>query len=137
MRVQLRRLRPGELDHELIWLLVSVTSAALGAAWMAMHMPWPRCNFRALFGIPCFTCGATRSATALMHGDLTGAWNWNPLATLAMVAIVLFDIYALGVLISRAPRVRISFGRAKWPLIALLFAAGGANWLYLLLNGRV
>ena len=137
MRVYWRRLRPGELDHELLWLAVSVTSVALGAAWFALGLPWPRCNFRALFGIPCFTCGATRSATALMHGDLAGAWNWNPLATLAMLAIVLFDLYAFGVLISRAPRVRISFGRAKWPLIALLFAAGGANWLYLLLNGRV
>jgi hypothetical protein len=136
MRVYWRRLRPGELDHELVWLGVSVMSAALAAAWFAMQLPWPRCNFRALFGIPCFTCGSTRSATALLHGDFSGAWSWNPLATIAMLAIAGFDLYALGVLVSRAPRLRISFGCAKWPLVATLFAAGAANWLYLLLHGR-
>ena len=132
MRVQLRRLRPGELDHELIWLLVSVTSAVLGAAWMAMHLPWPRCNFRALFGIPCLTCGSTRAAVALLHGDVSAAWAWNPLATAAMLAIAVFDVYAAGVLLSRGPRVRINFGGSKWPLLTLLFVAGGLNWIYLL-----
>ena len=132
MRIYWRRLQPGELDHELVWLLVSVTSAALGAAWFAMHLPWPRCNFRALFGIPCVTCGSTRSAIALLHGDISAAWAWNPLATFAMLAIVLFDVYAIGVLLSRSPRLRISFGRAKWPLLGLLIAAGGLNWVYLL-----
>ena len=137
MRIGWRRLRPGELDHELIWLVVSVTSAVAGAAWFALHLPWPRCNFRALFGIPCFTCGATRSATALLQGDVVAAWNWNPLATIAMLGIGIFDLYALAVLLGRAPRLRVNFGRAKWPLIVAVFAAGGLNWLYLLLNHRV
>lgn len=132
MRVYWRRLRPGELDHELLWLLVSVTAAGVGAAWLALHLPWPRCNFQALFGIPCVTCGSTRSALALLHGDILGAWSWNPLATLAMGAIALFDLYALAVLIRRGPRLRISFGRAKWPLLIVLFIAAGLNWIYLL-----
>ena len=134
MRVYWRRLRPDELDHELIWLAVTVTGAAVGAAWLTMHLPWPRCNFRALFGIPCVTCGSTRSAVALLHGDVVGAWNWNPLATIAMLAILLFDVSALGVRVGRAPRLRIDVGRAKWPLVATVVAAGAANWLYLLLT---
>ena len=134
MHVYWRRLKPGELDHELVWLLVSVTGAALGAFWLALHLPWPRCNFRALFGVPCFTCGSTRSAIGLLHGDLSAAWTSNPLATMTMLAIAVFDVYALGVLISRGPRLRISFGRAKWPLLMLLLLAGALNWSYLLLN---
>ena len=134
MRVYWRRLRPGELDHELLWLAVTVTSAALGAAWLAFGLPWPRCNFRALFGIPCFTCGATRAAVALLKGDVSAAWIWNPLAVLAMLAIALFDIYALGVLISRAPRLRVDIGRWKWLLVIVVVAAAALNWLYLLLN---
>ena len=134
MRVYWRRLQARELDHELLWLAVTVTSAALGAAWFALQLPWPRCNFRALFGIPCFTCGATRSAVALLSGDVSAAWFWNPLAVVAMLAIALFDLYALGVLVSRAPRLRVSFGRLKWPLLVLGFAAIGLNWIYLLLN---
>lgn len=132
MRVYWRRLRPGELDHELLWLAVSVTSAAFGAAWLAMGLPWPRCNFRALFGIPCFTCGATRSAVALLSGDLARAWAWNPLATIAMFAIALFDVYAFAVLVLRRPRLRLDPGGAKWLLVGLVAAAAGLNWAYLL-----
>lgn len=132
MRVSWRQLQPGELDHELIWLLVTVTGAALGAAWLALDLPWPRCNFRELFGIPCLTCGSTRSASALLHGDLAGAWNWNPLVTIGMLAVAVFDLYALVVLISRAPRLRIQLGSAKWPLVAIVAAAGVLNWIYLL-----
>ena len=134
MRLYWRRLRPGELDHELVWLLVTVTAAALGAAWFALGLPWPRCNFRALFGIPCVTCGSTRSAVALLHGDVAGAWSWNPLATLAMSAIALFDVYALVVLLRRGARLRISFAKAKWPLLIAVGAAGLLNWAYLLLR---
>lgn len=127
-----RRLRPGELDHELLWLCVSVTSAALGAAWFAMQLPWPRCNFRALFGIPCFTCGATRSAIALLSGDFAAAWAWNPLATVTMLAIALFDVYALGVLLLRAPRLRFEVGTTKWVIVAFVVTAAALNWAYLL-----
>ena len=134
MRIYWRRLRPGELDHELLWLLVSVTAAALGAAWFALHLPWPRCNFHALFGIPCFTCGSTRSAIALLQGNVAAAWSWNPLATIAMLGIAVFDVYAFGVLVSRAPRLRFNFANAKWPLLIVLFAAGALNWVYLLLK---
>ena len=134
MRVYWRRLRPGELDHELIWLLVTVTGAAIGAAWLAMHLPWPRCNFRALFGIPCVTCGSTRAATALLNGDVATAWAWNPLATVAMLAIAVFDLYALCVLVGRAPRLRVHLGSAKWPLVGMIATAGALNWLYLLLT---
>ena len=132
MRVQWRRLRPGELDHELVWLLVTVTSAALAAAWFALHLPWPQCNFRALFGIPCVTCGSTRSAIALLHGDVGAAWNWNPLATLAMLAIGLFDLYALGVLAARAPRLRVDLRGSKWPIVAVLLAVIAINWAFVL-----
>ena len=134
MRIYWRRLRPGELDHELVWLLVTVTAAAMGAAWFALQLPWPRCNFRALFGMPCFTCGSTRSAIALLQGNVSGAWSWNPLATIAMLAIAVFDVYAFAVLVSRGPRLRINFAKAKWPLLIVLFAAGALNWAYLLLN---
>lgn len=131
MRVNWRRLRPGELDHELLWLAVTVTSAALGAAWFAMQLPLPRCDFRALFGIPCVTCGATRSAIALLNGDLVRAWTWNPLATVTMLGIVLFDLYAFAVLVLRARRLRVDLSRTKWLLAGLVATAAGLNWAYL------
>jgi hypothetical protein len=136
MRLRLRALDRGEPDHEMIWLMVTVFAAAAGLSWLWLHLPVPQCNFRALFGIPCFTCGSTRAVLALAHGDFSGAWHFNPLATVALCAITVFDVYAAAVLLSGAPRVRLSFGSARQRRIALslLLSAGLLNWVYLLVQ---
>src|SRR3954452_14810468 len=111
MRLQWRRLRNGEADYELIFLLVT-SAAAIGALlWLRLALPWPECNFRALFGIPCLTCGSTRALLALAHRDFALAWHFNPLATITMCVIALYDVYALAVLLTRAMRLRIALPR--------------------------
>src|SRR5215211_3664302 len=97
MRWQLRQLRSGELDHELIWLTVRLFGAGGLAIWLWLHLPLPQCNFRALLGIPCLTCGSTRAAAALFHGDIFRAWVVSPLATAAFFAMAAFDVYAIAV----------------------------------------
>ena len=134
MRWHLRQLRPGELDHELIWLAVTSLGAASLALWLWLHLPLPQCNFRALFGIPCLTCGSTRAAAAFLHGEFWQAWFVSPLATTAFCAIAAFDAYAIAVLFSGAPRLRVTFsGRNESRIFAgLLAAAALLNWIYLL-----
>ncbi|HMJ06453.1 MAG TPA: DUF2752 domain-containing protein [Chthoniobacterales bacterium] len=134
MRIQIERRRPGQLDHELIWLSVTLLSAGALAAWFALHLPWPRCTFRALLGVPCLTCGSTRAALAFLHGDLLASWRFNPLALLTFCGLAIFDLYALTVLSSRAPRLRFAAleknqRRAATILIALALLL---NWVYLL-----
>ena len=134
MRVELRRLRAGELDHELIWLAVTVGAALSAILWLALHLPWPTCTFRALTGLPCVTCGATRASLAFLHGNLGAAWRFNPLIFAGICAVALFDAYALFVLGTGARRVRISLpkrGVRKLILVGLILAGLG-NWIYLL-----
>jgi hypothetical protein len=51
---------------------------------------WPPCLLRTTTGIPCPSCGMTRAAAALAHGDWLAALAWHPLAPfLAIEAIVL------------------------------------------------
>src|SRR5437016_12141511 len=107
MRLLWRRRSANEPDHELIWLAVSVASVAGGAAWLALALPWPRCPFLALPGLPCVACGATRSSIAFFHGDFLTAWQWNPLAFVAFCALIAFDLYAAIVLVGRTSRLRI------------------------------
>ena len=134
MRLQWRRLRPGELDHELIWLLVSVTAAGCAALWLRLGLPWPQCTFLAVTGLPCFTCGATRASLAFLQADFELAWRLNPLIFAGLCALVVFDLYAAAVLITRAPRLRISFTYrpAARVVAAVAVAIAGVNWLYLL-----
>ncbi len=45
------------------------------------------CPFLALTGWQCPLCGCTRMGAALLHGDLTGAFAYNPLALSALMVL--------------------------------------------------
>lgn len=134
MRIRSRPPQPGEINHELIWLAVSLGALVLAGSWLRLGLPWPQCAFHSLTGHPCLTCGMTRSAIRFFHGDFSGALRWNPLVFVALCGLSIFDAYALVVLIFRAPRLRlIQFSTAEKSFlrvaaIVLLLA----NWIYLL-----
>ena len=134
MRFQWRRLRPGELDAELIWLCVTAAAAILGAIWLALQLPLPQCSFRTFTGVPCVTCGATRAGAALLEGDALTAWRLNPLVFVALTSVAVFDLYALAVLLARSRRLRVGLtaAPARWAVVAISGGAVVLNWIYLL-----
>lgn len=76
----------------LIW-----SSLALGATYLFIFDPgrtgfFPACPFRTLTGFTCPGCGSTRGLHRLLHGDVVGAFEFNPL----MVVALPFLLYALG-----------------------------------------
>ncbi|MEP6699379.1 MAG: DUF2752 domain-containing protein [Verrucomicrobiota bacterium] len=134
MQLVWRPLAEREPDHELIWLSVTLVSLGLASIWFALRLPWPVCPFLSLTGSPCATCGATRSAIALLQGQFFTAWKWNPLAFLFYCAWSIFSAYALAVLATRAPRLRIKRLTAGEKKLGRLFfvALFVLNWIYLL-----
>ncbi len=137
MQLCRRQLDPGEIDHELIWLPVSLGSLALAIVWFALGLPWPRCVFHELTGLPCVTCGMTRSAIQFFHGHFLAAWKWNPLVFAFLCGVTAFDLYALVALVTGAPRLRVAF-RQKEKKYArmILITALALNWIYLLSHYR-
>jgi Protein of unknown function (DUF2752) len=135
MQLSRRPIAPGELDHELLWLSVSLGSLAVAALWFALRLPWPICVFHAITGHPCATCGATRSAIAFFHADFLSAWKWNPLAFITYCGLSIFDAYAFGVLALRAPRLRIAnlTDREKIFVRVAIVTLLALNWIYLLI----
>lgn len=134
MRLTCRHLGSTELDHELLWLSLSVGSLAGAAVWFWLGLPWPQCLFHKFTGHPCLTCGATRAAIQFFHGHFRAAIRWNPLAFFALCGVTIFDLYAAVVLTFRVPRLRIvelstlEKNFARFAIILLL----GLNWIYLL-----
>lgn len=68
----------------LIWLTMAV-----GAAYLFVFEPgrngfFPDCPFRLLTGLNCPGCGTTRGLHRLLHGDLVGAFQFNPLMMLLL-----------------------------------------------------
>ena len=132
----MRPLAPKETDFEFLFLVVSFAAGASCFVWLAFGLPWPRCSFRQLTGLPCPTCGATRSALSLVHGDLAAAWHRNPLMFVCYAGALILDLYCVGVLLFRFPRVRVAGvpSKIKRGLYLLTLVAIGANWVYLLAN---
>ena len=134
MQLYRHQITAQEIDHELIWLLVSLGTLLGFALWFAARLPMPQCVFHTLTGLPCVTCGATRSAFEFLHGHFVASLVFNPLACITFCSVTIFDLYAVAVLITRAPRFRlINFTDAE----KLLVRGGGVallagNWLYLL-----
>jgi hypothetical protein len=134
MRLQWRPRSAREPDHELIWLAVSVATIAGGVAWLALGLPWPRCPFFSVTGLPCLTCGATRSAIAFLHRDFLSALRWNPLVFAAFCGLIVFDLYALIVVTGRTLRLRVvewTVAEKKTVRIAVISLLA-LNWIYLL-----
>jgi hypothetical protein len=134
MQIYRRQLARGETDYELIWLSVSLSSLGFAAAWFALGLPWPRCVFHDVTDLPCMTCGATRSAIAFFHGDITSAWKWNPLVFTFLCGLSVFNVYAFVALVTRAPRLRIAHLRPREKILirVSIIALLALNWIYLL-----
>jgi len=132
-----RRLRPGETDHEALWLGVSLGSLVLAKCWLWLRLPQPPCVFHAVTGCPCPTCGATRCVRFALGGDFGAALAINPLFFTILIGIVLYDIYAATVLALRLPRL-CADPLPPWAGQAARLAAGTAlavNWAWLIWRG--
>lgn len=121
-------------------ILVFAAAAALVGAmlWLAHYsgMGLSLCTWKGMTGLPCAGCGGTRSVAMLLGGDVYSALAMNPAAIIAVVGTLLVTIYAGVVVALRLEPLRPSFLRPKFrgfTLLGLLVA----NWIYLLLAGRV
>src|SRR6266446_10506421 len=137
MQVARRSLVPGETDHEFIWLTVSLGSLGIATGWFALGLPWPRCVFHELTGLPCVTCGMTRCAIQFFRGHFFAALKWNPLVFAFLCDVIAYDLYAFATLAMRGPRLRIAFRQAEKKYArGVIVAALALNGLYLLSHWR-
>ena len=105
--------------------------AGAGMLAVAAVRPWlpatlgPPCPLRTVTGVPCPFCGMSRGVTALVHGQLSAAFTYNPGAFLVVaMAIVLLVAW-------RWQRVRIPM----WAVF-VFFAALWAFQLFKYSTGR-
>jgi hypothetical protein len=135
MQVVARRLKRGEIDYELVWLGASLSSLGVAIGWFTLGLPWPRCMFHEITGLPCITCGMTRCGIQFFHGHFLAALKWNPLVFALLCGVIAYDLYAFTTLATRAPRLRMAFGHTqrKWAR-GIVIGALLLNWTYLLIH---
>ena len=126
---------PGAAPLGAVFGVIGTLAGAAVALLGLDRLPITVCMFKALTGLPCPTCGTTRTLGRLAHGDLAGALTMSPLATLAAFLIAAWAI-ADAVLWLRGSALSLQVG----PRVAnaLRWAAGLAflaNWFYLIAHG--
>jgi hypothetical protein len=138
MRIRSRTLAAGDLDHELLWLLVGAATLFVGGLWLATEgVPPLVCPLKTMTGLPCPTCGCTRALEALVAGDVAGAIRWNPAVVAGAALGAVYATYAAAALLGVVPRLRVVIAPrdATW-LRAAAWSAVAALWLFLVLDGR-
>lgn len=127
---------PG-IDHELIWGTIGLIALIAARLVPPALTDFYRCPFRVITGIPCLTCGITRSFRHMVHGRFYEAFSLTPLGALFCILTMLYVIYALTVVVFRLPRPRFRLNRSVCRLTLRLGLPGILllNWIYLYCNG--
>jgi hypothetical protein len=98
---------------------------ALSALYATTGLGLP-CPFRAITGWDCPLCGGTRMGEALLHGDVSAAFGFNPVALIGLfvggVLGVLWAVEAAGGPAVRLPRA-LSMRLQRVPVSLWLVAA--------------
>src|SRR5277367_2008444 len=88
------------------------------------RLPFWRCVFKEHTGWPCPGCGLTRVAVRVAHGDLAGAFDANPLGTVAALGFAACAVLALLQLLFAlpVPLVTLNEKEARATRVAILSA---------------
>jgi hypothetical protein len=97
--------------NKLYLIVISICSA--GYIWIAYHLSKTDsivesdksnlgfCLMRSITGVPCPSCGTTRSVTALAQGQLAEALWWNPLGLIMFISMITFPVWIVYDIIRR------------------------------------
>jgi hypothetical protein len=134
MRFVLRKRVPGKIEFGIIYGGIALL-ALFACRFLPVLAFAPSCVFKGLTGLPCPTCGATRSIVFLARGDITAAFFMNPLVGACAIAAVLFLLYSLFTLIFDVPRIGVALSENEKDLLrALVVLCVLVNWLYLVIT---
>lgn len=117
------------------WLFLETASPFAGSAGTP-----DLCIFRNITGMPCPSCGSTRSVMCLLHGDPVGAININPLGIPVALILVITPVWLLFDLLLRKRSFYNFYCHAEAiirrpPVAFTLATLVVANWIWNITKG--
>jgi hypothetical protein len=81
---------------------------------VARIIPFWGCVLREQTGWPCLGCGLTRVADRVSHLNFAGAWDANPLGTVAALVFVVLAVAMVLHLVFAMPIPEVQFSPGEW-----------------------
>lgn len=104
MRLYLKTRTTSRIEFGIIYGGIALLMLGAGRLLPVLSFA-PDCVFKELTGIPCPTCGSTRSVVYLSHGDILSALAMNPLTALCLIAAIVFFFVGLVSVAFDLPRI--------------------------------
>jgi hypothetical protein len=116
-----------------LWVAAAASAVVLRPVWLAVAPHLRPCTFRELTGVPCPTCGTTRTAVALLELDPAIAFLTNPLAAAAGSVFLLGAMIAAAWLLASSKLPTFGLRWNRWWTLAVV-AVVVANWAWLIVT---
>jgi len=133
MHFKVENTRPKSAVH-FVWGFVAIGTIAFAGIWQHQLELLPPCLFKHLTGIPCPTCGVTRSVVSLSKLDLYDSFLYNPLSMISIFALILFSpAFITAWLFRKRLEIVLAERDRKFLRISLVLVLM-ANWAFLILS---
>jgi hypothetical protein len=132
MRVAFKKRSAGRIEFGILYGSIALL-VLCAARFLPILSIAPPCTFKGITGIPCPTCGSTRSAVFLSQGDVASALSMNPLTALGLTAAVLYFFYSVVTLIFDLPRISFLLRESEKQMVrvaAIMLLL--LQWVYLI-----
>jgi hypothetical protein len=118
-----------------IWLWIQNSRDLIGQT-----VDTSTCLFKTITGVPCPSCGTTRSVFELLDGHLISSLQWNPMGIIVLLIMIISPVWILtDVLFKKETFLRCyglaeNYLKSKWiaiPAIGLVII----NWVWNICKG--
>lgn len=135
MNVDVQPRSPGDFPVGAL-LMVPLFVLPIGAWLVQQHwLVFGTCGMKIIFGIPCFTCGATRATIHLLDGNVSTALAFQPLIILVYGILALWGTVSF-VSFAADRKVELSLSDLENTIAkVLLLTLPFLNWAYLIAAG--
>ncbi len=134
MRLYLKKKSSNQIEFGIIYGGIALVMLGAGRLLPILSFA-PDCVFKGLTGIPCPTCGSTRSVVHLAHGDILSALAMNPLTTLCLISAIVYFIASLMSVAFDLPRINVILAdKEKNVMRAGVVMILLAQWAYLIIR---
>ena len=104
---------------------------------VAKLIPFWGCALRRTTGWPCLGCGLTRVADRVSHLNIAGAWDANPLGTVAALGFVLLAVLTVLHLVFAFPIPQVELSPTEWHRVRIAMGVLVViNWAWVAMKAK-